>query len=227
MKTEKSKNVNLENKRGVFFQIGLIISLSLVLLAFEWTTERINHFDWNQLSRDDYMDETAEITIHKKKLPEMPKPKIIQIIEIVQNETEVDEVIDISSEVTDETVNDLEIIIDDESDIETEEPPPFTVVEKMPEFPGGYGAMQKFLADNIIYPRKAKEAGISGPVYIKFIVFEDGSINNAGIERGIGGGCDQEALRVVNIMPKWNPGLQRTKPVKVQMIMHVNFKLIN
>jgi len=227
MKVKRSIKANLENKRGVFFQIGLVVSLSLVLLGFEWTTIQTNRIEWNKLGRGDIIEEMAEVTIHKKKLPEMPKPKIVHTIEIVENETEIEEEINISSEVTNETFNELEKIIEDEPDIEIEEPNIFTVVEKQPEFPGGISAMKHFLTDYLVYPADAKQIGISGTVYISFVVYEDGSIRNISVKRGIGGGCDEEAVRIVKLMPKWNPGKQRTKAVRVQMLLPVSFKLIN
>jgi len=90
-----------------------------------------------------------------------------------------------------------------------------------------FDKIDKFLADNIQYPRIARDAGIQGKVFITFVVYEDGSVKDIGVKRGIGGGCDDEALRVVNLMPKWSPGKQRSKSVRVQMILPVQFSLIN
>jgi periplasmic protein TonB len=100
------------------------------------------------------------------------------------------------------------------------------VVEESPEFPGGDNARIKFLRDNIIYPKVAKDAGISGPVHLTFVVEKDGTISNVGVLRGIGGGCDEEATRVVSSMPKWKPGRQNGKEVRVQFNMPINFKLM-
>lgn len=225
MRVKKSDKANLEKKRGMFLQIGTIVSLSIVFLAFEWTTVKYDKIDWERYGDKNLMEEMAEITFHKKKLPEMPKPKIIQTIEFVDNETDIEEEIIISAEITEDTRNGLDLIIE-EPDIEVEEQHIFTVVEKQPEFPGGYTALQKFLMENLKYPRQAIEVGISGTVYISFIVWKDGSIRNINLERGIGGGCDEEALRIVELMPDWNPGVQLMKPVPVQMILPVSFKLI-
>jgi len=101
----------------------------------------------------------------------------------------------------------------------------FTVIEQMPEFPGGEEAMIKYLSENLIYPDSAKVMGIQGTVYISFIIKESGEISNAKINRGIGGGCDKEALRVIESMPDWLPGLQRGKPVRVLINMPVVFRL--
>jgi periplasmic protein TonB len=103
--------------------------------------------------------------------------------------------------------------------------PVFTLVEEMPQYPGGDNARIKFLQDNIIYPKFAKEAGIQGTTYVTFVVNEDGSVSDVKIARGIGGGCDEEAVRVTRLMPKWEPGRQSGKPVRVQFNMPVKFTL--
>jgi periplasmic protein TonB len=101
----------------------------------------------------------------------------------------------------------------------------FTVVEVSPSFVGGEAAMNKFLTKNLTYPREALEQNIEGTVYVSFIVEADGSITNATIKRDIGAGCGEEAVRVVKMMPKWNPGKQRGKTVRTQFILPVSFKL--
>ncbi|MBL4715862.1 MAG: hypothetical protein COA57_15655 [Flavobacteriales bacterium] len=106
-----------------------------------------------------------------------------------------------------------------------EEPEIFTIVEQMPEFKGGQSALFRYLADNIKYPSQAKANGIQGRVYVSFVIDKTGNVTNAKILRGIGGGCDQESLRVVNAMPKWIPGKQRGKLVVVQYNLPIRFKL--
>lgn len=101
----------------------------------------------------------------------------------------------------------------------------FTVVEQMPEFPGGEAKLFEFIMKNLKYPQQAKEANIRGKVYVQFVVRKDGSITDIKTVRGIGSGCDDEAMRVVKSMPKWVPGTQRGKPVDVRMILPVNFSL--
>jgi len=101
-----------------------------------------------------------------------------------------------------------------------------TFVEEWPAFPGGDTARIMYLNENLKYPKIAKETGIQGAVYVSFVVEKDGSITNVKILRGIGGGCDEEALRVINAMPKWNPGRQNGKEVRVQFNMPITFKLI-
>lgn len=102
---------------------------------------------------------------------------------------------------------------------------PFTVVEQMPEFPGGESALNKFLKDNIRYPSVASENGISGAVYLTFVVSKDGKISEVRVIRGIGGGCDEEAIRVVKLMPKWIAGRQNGVSVPVQFNLPIRFVL--
>ncbi len=99
------------------------------------------------------------------------------------------------------------------------------LLDKMPEYPSGDAARNLFLAQNIVYPKEAKEKDIQGIVYVTFIVEEDGTVNNVKLLRGIGGGCDEEALRVVKMMPKWTPGNLKGKKVRVQFNLPINFKL--
>lgn len=109
--------------------------------------------------------------------------------------------------------------------VDDEQPEVYNVVEVDPEFPGGIEALYKYLAENITYPQQAKDSGIQGRVIVTFVVEKDGSITGAEVLRGIGGGCDEEALRVVNAMPKWTPGKQLGEPVRVQFNLPVVFKL--
>ena len=103
--------------------------------------------------------------------------------------------------------------------------PIFTVVEQMPVYPGGDSARIKFLVDNMIYPKSAKDNGVQGTVYITFVIDETGGVTEIKVLRGIGGGCDEEAIRVVKLMPKWTPGKQSGKNVRVQFNMPLKFTL--
>lgn len=108
---------------------------------------------------------------------------------------------------------------------ETAEAEIFTVVEESPQFPGGDEGRLRFLTENIKYPAEAREASIQGTVYITFVVEKDGTIKDVRVLRGIGGGCDEEAVRVISSMPRWLPGKQRGKPVRVQFNMPIKFSM--
>jgi len=101
----------------------------------------------------------------------------------------------------------------------------FLIVEEPPTFPGGEAALYKWLGENLKYPEEAKELGIQGRVFVAFVVEPDGSTSNVVVKRGIGGGCDEEAVRIVKAMPKWAPGKQRGQPVRVQFNLPIKFTL--
>lgn len=228
MKIIKSKQANLENKRIVYFEVGLMLALALVLLAFEWRSTDTGdigiRFDRAVLVEEDM----AEITVQKKKQPEMPKPQLVQKIEVVLDDVEIDDDdLVINAENDENTVNDLDRMIEDEPERETEEETPFRIVQEMPSFPGGDQAYFKYMNSNLKYPAWAREANIKGTVYVQFIIGTDGAVRDASVQRGIGGGCDEEALRVVSNMPRWNPGRQLNKAVPVIMILPVKFELLN
>lgn len=103
----------------------------------------------------------------------------------------------------------------------------FDRVEEMPEFTGGDESRIIFLANNIKYPQQARQKRISGTVYVTFVVEKDGSLSNPKILRGIGEGCDEEVIRVVKLMPRWQPGKQQGEAVRVQFNMPVKFVLAN
>jgi periplasmic protein TonB len=98
-------------------------------------------------------------------------------------------------------------------------------IEEQPEFPGGEEALIQFISKNLIYPALAKEMNIVGKVFVQFEIEKDGSVTNVVCKKGIGGGCDEEAVRVVKTMPKWKPGKQNGRPVKVKFILPIKFEI--
>lgn len=223
MEPKKNPKVDLENKKGLFLEIGLILALLFVFVAFEYKSYDKQTIDLSARAVEDITEEIIPITEQKVKPPPPPPPKQVTQIRIVEDDVEVDEDIDIDVDADDETV--FEEYIAPEEDEEILETEIFTVVESMPEFPGGMGELMKFLAQNIKYPPLAKESGIQGRVFINFVVEPTGLISNVKVLRGIGGGCDEEAVRVVASMPKWKPGKQRGKNVRVSYNLPVKFTL--
>lgn len=223
MEQKKSDKANLETKRTVFMEIGFIIALALVFVAFEYKS--YDKVEYSNMERvvDDTPEEIIPITEQKVKPPPPKPPPQVTIINVVEDDVEVEDDIEIDIEFDeDEAMEEFEFVVEDE---EIEEEHIFLVVENMPEFPGGEAAMYKFIGKNIEYPRMAKESGISGRVFITFVVERDGSVSDVQILRGIGGGCDEEAVRVIRKMPRWSPGKQRGKPVRVQYRMPIKFTL--
>ena len=224
MEAKKTSKADLENKKSIFFQIGLILALVIVLVAFEYKSYDKITIDLQTRVADDFAEEIIPITEQKVKPPPPPPPKQVTQIKIVEDDVEVEDDLDIDVEADDETVVE-EYIPPSDDDEEVDEAEIFTVVESMPSFPGGMGELMKFLGQNINYPTLAKESGIQGRVFINFVVEPNGSISNVKVLRGIGGGCDEEAVRVVKSMPKWSPGKQRGKPVRVSYNLPVKFTL--
>ena len=216
MELKKNPEVSLEKKKGLFFQIGLIITLVIVFVAFEWKSYEKVNYDLGQLNLDDLEEEIIPITKQEIKPPPPPPPPP-EVIEIVEDEVEIEEELEIEDTESDE---DEMIEIEEESDDEF-----FMVVENMPEFPGGDLGLMKYIQKNVKYPPIAKEYNITGKVYVSFIVDKSGSVTNVKIVRGVDKNLDAEALRVVRSLPKYKPGKQRGKPVRVMFTIPINFTL--
>ena len=223
MESRKTPKADLENKKALFFEIGLVIALALVLFSFNHKSYEKRTYSMMQQKADNAPEEMVPITEQKVKPPPPPPPKTVTQIKIVNNDVKVNEDIDIDVDANMNTK--VDEYVPPEEDEQVPEQHIFMVVEKMPSFPGGVGALMKFLASHIKYPELAKESGIQGRVFINFVVEPDGSIDHVKVLRGIGGGCDEEAVRVVKSMPKWIPGKQRGKPVRVSFNLPVKFTL--
>lgn len=223
METKKSNRADLEKRRLMFTQIGLIVSLALAWMVFEtksYGKQEIRTFDG---TTETIPDDLVPVTIQEKPQP-IEKPKVVNMITVVDNNEEIESEIDIDVNVKEDEPIEPTIPIDIIED-EIVEEVPFIIVENMPTFPGGEKKMLEYVAKNVKYPQLAKEVGTQGRVFVSFVVEKDGSITNVTILRGIGSGCDEEAMRVVKSMPKWNPGLQCGRAVRVSCNLPINFKL--
>ena len=216
MEPKKNPEVDLERKKGLFLQIGLIIALLVVLGAFEYKTYEKIAYNLGALNLDDLEEEIIPITKQEVKPPPPPPPPP-EVIEIVEDEVEIENEIEIEDTESDE---DEEIEIEEEDDEEF-----FMVVENMPEFPGGDLGLMKYIQKNVKYPAIAKEYNITGKVYVNFIVDKSGSVTNVKIVRGVDKNLDAEAVRVVKSLPKYKPGKQRGKAVRVMYTIPINFTL--
>jgi protein TonB len=216
MQPKKNPEISLENKKGLYFQIGLITTLIIVFAAFEWKSYEKVDYDLGQLNLDDLEEEIIPITKQEIKPPPPPPPPP-EVIEIVEDEVEIEDELEIEDTESDE---DIAIEIEEESDDEF-----FMVVENMPEFPGGDLGLMKYIRKHVKYPPIAKEYNITGKVYVSFIVDKTGSVTNVKIVRGVDKNLDAEALRVVKSLPKYKPGKQRGKAVRVMFTIPINFTL--
>ena len=216
MEAKKNPKVSLERKRILFLQIGFLVSLSVILIAFEWKNYEKRDYNLGNLNLEDLEEEIIPITRQEVKPPPPPPPPP-EIIEIVEDEVEIENEIEIDDTESDE---DEEIEIEEDDDDEF-----FMVVENMPEFPGGDLGLMKYIQKNVKYPAIAKEYNITGKVYVSFIVDKSGSVTNVKIVRGVDKNLDAEALRVVKSLPKYKPGKQRGKAVRVMFTIPINFTL--
>ncbi len=227
MEIKKSEKADLEKGKSTALLIGFVMVLALLFVALEWT-QRDKKIDLSGLivAEVSLEEEMVPITLPEKKtVPPPPQSvTVADIIEIVEDDADIEETTIASTE--DQTeyieIKDIENIVVEE---EPEEEAPFMVVEKMPEFPGGMTALMQYLQKNIKYPAVCRENNIQGRVLIQFIVNRDGTIVEPEVVKSVNPYLDKEALRVISGMPKWSPGEQRGKPVRVKYTVPVNFKL--
>ena len=223
MELKKSPKADVNRKATMFMALGLILSLSITLADFEWKQYEEGELMDLGMAPDDF-EELTEIPPTEQPPPPPPPIKQPQIIEIPDEEEIEEEIeIDLDVEITEET--EVEEIVFEEEPEEEEADQVFMIVEEQASFPGGDAEWYKYLNKNLEYPRQAKRMGIEGAVFLSFIVDKEGNISDIQVMRGIGGGCDEEAVRVLKESPKWNPGKQRGRPVKSRMQFRIVFKL--
>ena len=229
MEVKKTPKADLENKKSTWLLVGYVIVLAFMFVAFEWTKRDVK-IDMSQEVTDLVFEEEIEIPITEQ--PEMATPPpppeapaIAETLTIVEDDADVEETVIASTEDTGQAVEIKYVPIEVEEE-EPEEQTIFEVVEQMPEFPnGGMAGLMQFLSKNIKYPTIAQENGTQGRVTVQFVVNKDGSIVDAKVLRGVDPYLDKEALRVIGTMPKWKPGMQRGKPVRVKYTVPVMFRL--
>lgn len=226
MKNKKSEKANLENKKGILFLIGLIVSLSVMLLAFEWKSQPKSVMNLGSTSF--VAEEFVFIPQTKEEVKEIQPKKIeMPFFELISDDSEIKEDFDFfETEAGAETsINFKDLIFTSFEKKEEEKEEVFLFPQVMPEFPGGEVALLKYLSSSVKYPVIAQENGIQGKVYVSFIIDENGQICDAKVLRGVDISLNDEALRVVCKMPKWKPGKQAGKAVKVRYNVPINFQL--
>lgn len=225
MDTKKKKSKNMEYYKSLFFETGLVVSLFVVLAAFEWKS----YPSQNSTITDTpyvFIDSDTVITLKTKDTP--PPPKVTTEFKVTKNEVNTD--IEIFNTEWDEQPvgpvftkiekNDEQPQVDDDEII--------AVPPVMPQFPGGDEALVEYMSKNTHYPVQDREIGLQGKVYVSFVVEKTGEVSQVKLERGIGGQCDGEAIRVVKNMPSWIPGKNGLgRPVRVKLTLPVNFVLVD
>ena len=230
MEIKKSPKANLENKKLLFTEIGLILSLLVVWLAFEWSTTDKQVSVFEETAEVVEAEEMIPITQETPPPPPTAAPKIPILsdqIDIVDDEIQVDDNLFMNLE--DDASMGVEImdyVETVEEEVVEEEAIPFQFVEEKPSFMGGdANAFSKWVNERLVYPEIAKENGVSGRVTLQFTVNTDGTVSNIKVLRGVDPSLDKEAVRVVSMSPKWTPGKQRDRAVKVTYTFPVIFQL--
>jgi protein TonB len=222
MTPKKSNAAKLEDKKTIFLLIGFVIVLSTLYIALEWSK---SYEPFKIVTSVIEPIDIIDIPATKQELPPPPPPPKVETIEdinIVDN-TKQTESVKFSSE----TGNDI-VQAPIPLALTTENPEDFKIVdfaERMPSFPGGDKALFEFLSNNIKYPVIPAENNIQGRVICQFVVNKDGTIVEAMVVRSVDPHLDKEALRVIKLMPKWSPGWQDGKTVRVKYTLPINFKL--
>lgn len=241
MFSKKNPRVDLEKYRFLFFLIGLVISLGLVIFLFNIKTYQ-KAFE-SFLMEDEVDIHEVEVPITQREIPEVPPPPIPEVIEVVEDETDLLEelVIDVTETSEDEFVNwthQEEVVSVETEEEETDEVLNFELVERVPVFPGCEDAvnndqrkacfqsrLMQYVLKNFKYPEAAREMNIQGKVYVHFVVEKDGNLSNIEVVRGVDPILDEEALRVIHSLPHIKPAEQRGKPVRMSFVLPINARL--
>ena len=229
MEIKKTPKANLENKKLLFTEIGLVVTLLIVLLAFEWKSYDKTTAQLGSENAAVIEEELIPITNDTPPPPaEMPKiPTVSDVIEIVDDD------MDIKNDLVINTEDDKKLGVEIKDyvkgaveEVIEEEEIPFTIVEEKPTFQGGdENTFTKWVASKLVYPEIAKENSVQGRVILQFRVNTDGSVSDVTVIRGVDPSLDKEAVRVVSSSPKWTPGRQRNKAVRVVYTFPVIFQL--
>ena len=223
MELKKAEKADLTKTSTLFFSLGLTLTLAVVLTAFEWK-EMEEQAELLAGKTTNTADEIMEVPPTEQPPPPPPQVQQPQVVE-VPDEEEIEEEIQVSLDVemNEETkVEEIEIKVEEpKEDVDQI----FTIVEETATPKGGMAAFYKYVGSKLKYPPQANRMGVEGKVYVEFVINRDGSIVDVKVVRGIGAGCDEEAIRVVEASPAWNPGKQRGKPVRQKYTLPIQFKL--
>ena len=223
MELKKNPRADLRRYAGLFFEAGLVVALSAVLASFNYTNHELNRMVFSGIDNIDFEDVLIPVTHPKEIAPPPAPPKVAEVITIIESESELEETLDIDDvEATQETAI---TIIERPDEAEEAEPEIFFSAEVNPSFPGGMAALYKLIGERLNYPEAARSNGITGKVHLRFVINKKGEVENVQITRGVDPLLDREAIRVIEGLPRWNPGTQRGKPVNVWFSMPINFQL--
>lgn len=229
MEIKKTPKADLENKKLLFREIGLVAVLAIILLAFEWSTSEKQDVVELTAQAVEVEDEIVINTQEQQELPpEMPKiPVLSDVIDIVDDDIDIkDDLIVNLEDNKNQGVQIIDYVTEVVEEVVEEEAIPFALVEEKPKFKGGdANDFSKWVMSNIVYPEIAKENGVQGRVTLQFTVTKDGLVKDVKVLRGVDPSLDKEAVRIVSSSPKWTPGKQRERAVPVTYTFPVIFQL--
>lgn len=245
MEPRQNPSADIQSKKGLYKALGYVVALSVLLLAFEWKTYTVFIKDTLKIKSSGEEMQIEAIIIPNTPPPPPaaapPPPEVADVIELVENNKEIENELEVQSAEAPDMLNvpvSSGPVGDPQPTEEIKDDEVFMVVEEMPRFAGCESIKDeekatecfnkeigKFLGKNIVYPQRAKEANVEGTVYVSFVVGTDGNVKDVKLLRGIGFGCDEEALRVISKLPRFVPGKQRGRPAQVAYNIPINFKL--
>lgn len=222
METKKYPTADLRKWSGTLLHLGLATSIGFSLLAFEWKSYPDGPLKQIHSNQENWDDLDIPISIQA---PPTPPQQVAPVIIAKPDDIQIDDLdlqIDIN---TDEKTAIPDVILD-------EVPPKVEIADEIVDFTevqasfkGGMDAWYEYLRKNLNYPSSARRIGIEGTVIVRFVINKDGSVQDVQVMRSIGGGCDEEAIQVIENSPNWNPGKMGGLPVRSRMAMPIKFKL--
>lgn len=228
MEIKKSPKADIEGSKSTSILIGLVVALGILYGAFEWAQNEITIYEEALQTAVEEDEEMVEVTFRDETPPPPPPPEpetvLSDVIEIKENTADV-KTADFSTEDDKNQRVEIHEVVAVQEEEDEEAQMIHVVVEKMPEFPGGPEAMNRWLSKNIKYPLLAQENNIQGRVVCQFVVNSDGKIVDVVVVRGVEASLDAEAVRVIKSMPTWTPGKQGGKNVRVKYTLPIRFKL--
>ena len=229
MEVKKSRAADLEERRVQWFLLGLIVVLASVFVALEWNS---SDSGWTFFADDEDLEAEMELSPLKRDQDEIPmmlpqekKEELPKSEELHLVDEDVELPPPIEQEVTEQPEPDAEAEEKPEVVDMYNEPVDFRVVEDLPQFPGGAAEFMKWLTKNLKYPPTAQKRKVKGRVVAQFIINRDGSVTDLKVTEHLNRACDNEVLRVLRMMPKWQPGLMDAKPCRTKVCIPVVFNL--
>ena len=222
MEPKKNPKVDLRRYSGLFLEIGLVVAISLVLIALNYSTNKRGTIAFAKLETVVAEEGIIPITRQQTTTPPPEMPKVAEVIDIVEDDFDIDDDVDIEDIEPDQ---ETEIIVVKMRDEEEDDDELYMIVEEIPEFPGGEDALRKYLIEHTKYPKNARKNKISGTVNVLFVIDENGEIGDVLVSNSVDPTLDKEAIRVVKNMPNWIPGKIHGKPVKSVQPLWFDFAL--